>query len=240
MEWSRDVSAAEWIISRLHDSSASDVCSLVPEAFDSYARILHPVPCLEDGTPTLRSWCDLARQAGVSLHPTIQFEALQAIPAMQHCQPPNLGTLDPGTLEALIQILAQATTRPEACWFGIWEGYGWMQGPPAIAALVPASRRPGRASRKQASSPAHALVNVGGRDLALYKGPITQATAFCTPPASQSPNLWWPDDHAWCVTSDIDLPSTYIGASRAAVGQMLHDPRIEALPTSPTDPITAD
>ena len=239
MAWSRDVSAAEWIIRRLHPPSASDVCSLLPAGFDSYARILHPVPCLKDSAPTLRSWQDLARQAGLSLHPTIHFEALQAAAATQNCQPPDVGTLDPDTLDAVIEILAQATTRPDACWFGIWEGYGWMQGPPAIAPLIRVSRRPDRPSGKRNPS-GYPRINVAGRELALYKGPITQAAAFCSPPASQSPNLWWPADNAWCVASDIDLPSTYVGASEAPIGQILEDRRIEALPASPTDLITAD
>jgi hypothetical protein len=239
MEWSRDVSAAEWIIRRLHPSSASDVCSLVPEGFDSYARILHPVPCLEDSALSLRSWQDLARQAGLSLYPTTQFEALQASAARRNCQPPDVGTLDRDTLDAVIEILAPATAQPQACWFGIWEGYGWMQGPPAIAALVRAPPRRDRPSGKR-NPPGYPLVNVAGRNLVLYRGPVTEAAAFSSPPASQSPNLWWPADHAWCVASDIDLPSTYVGASEPLIGQVLDDSRIEALPTSAADPITAD
>jgi hypothetical protein len=60
---------------------------------------------------------------------------------------------------------------------------------------------------------------------------------FCQPPAFQSPNLWWPADRVWCVASDIDLPSTYLGGTRALVEEVPGDDRLEAVPARLTDPV---
>ena len=52
----------------------------------------------------------------------------------------------------------------------------------------------------------------------------------------QSPNLWWPADQAWCVVTDIDLMSSYVGGSRACIGEVLACPGLEAVAASPGDP----
>ena len=57
------------------------------------------------------------------------------------------------------------------------------------------------------------------RDYFLFTGPVTAATSFrgvihaeWNPELSarwdQSPSLWWPEDRAWCVGTDIDGYST--------------------------------
>jgi hypothetical protein len=50
-----------------------------------------------------------------------------------------------------------------------------------------------------------------------------------------SPNLWWPDDRAWCVATEIDLAWTYLGGSTALISDVLSKPRLEAQPASPDD-----
>jgi hypothetical protein len=56
----------------------------------------------------------------------------------------------------------------------------------------------------------------------------------------ESPSLWWPDDHAWCVASEIDLDTTYIGCSEACRDDLLAVPEIEALSIDPATGITFD
>ncbi len=61
--------------------------------------------------------------------------------------------------------------------------------------------------------------------------------------ASQSgngPNLWRPDDRAWCVASEIDFPYTYVGRPQALIDAIISDPAIEALAATPADGITYD
>ncbi len=54
------------------------------------------------------------------------------------------------------------------------------------------------------------------------------------------PNLWWPDDRAWCVATELDMQSTYIGGSRACVDQLLGDDRLEVYEVQPSDGISWD
>ncbi len=50
-----------------------------------------------------------------------------------------------------------------------------------------------------------------------------------------SPNLWWPDDRAWCVATEIDLAWTYVGGPARLVNDVLTNPHLEAQPASPDD-----
>jgi hypothetical protein len=56
----------------------------------------------------------------------------------------------------------------------------------------------------------------------------------------QSPNIWWPDDQARCVATEIDFAWTYVGGSTAAIEAVLADPRLEALPARATHRFTHD
>ena len=47
-----------------------------------------------------------------------------------------------------------------------------------------------------------------------------------------SPNLWWPQDRAWCVATNIDLLASYVGGSRQYVEAILASPDLEAFEVS--------
>ncbi|WP_305091365.1 hypothetical protein [Prescottella sp. R16] len=55
-----------------------------------------------------------------------------------------------------------------------------------------------------------------------------------------SAHLWWPDDKAWCVATDIDLMSTYLGASEECVAAVLADTGLEAFPARADRTLTWD
>jgi hypothetical protein len=73
--------------------------------------------------------------------------------------------------------------------------------------------------------------------LLLYRGPLTAASALCEP-FEQTPTLWWPNDRAWCVASEVDFHSTYVAGSRPLVDRLLRDERIEALEIAITTRVT--
>jgi len=54
----------------------------------------------------------------------------------------------------------------------------------------------------------------------------------------QSPNIWWPDDRAWCIATEIDLMSTYVGGGRRCVDSLVNHPELEAAFVEPSDGIT--
>jgi hypothetical protein len=88
-------------------------------------------------------------------------------------------------------------------------------------------------------------VRLPAREYIVLEGPLQAAeTLGCWTSSDiffpQSPNLFWPQDRGWCVATEIDLDSTYVGGSPALIDDLLQDPRLEALAVHPDDPIWAD
>jgi len=52
---------------------------------------------------------------------------------------------------------------------------------------------------------------------------------WADPPPTRTPSLLWPDDHAWCLATEIDFDSTLIGGSRALATALLATPGLEVL-----------
>jgi hypothetical protein len=71
------------------------------------------------------------------------------------------------------------------------------------------------------------------RPMVLLGGPLRAAgRAFSRQAWPPSASLWWPDDRTWCVATDIDLQSTYVGGSAACIGAVLGDDRLESFAVS--------
>jgi hypothetical protein len=78
-------------------------------------------------------------------------------------------------------------------------------------------------------------VELPGRDYALFVGRLAALPSLTDSQDGHSPNLWWPDDRAWCVATEIDLAWTCVGGSAALISEVLATARIEAQPASPGD-----
>jgi hypothetical protein len=205
VEWCEDVTAGDWIVRRLHPF-AQDVGSFVPAGFDDYVRVLHPIQAFRDGVPGPR-WEELAAARDLGLTATTRFEQLQEH-GTAGTPVPLTGTLAPELIELLLPLLAGATTTPERCWFGLWDGFGSFE--PQTEARMEVEERP----------------------LALCRGPLEAAAQLARPPVRQSPTLWWPDDRAWCVATEIDFHSTYVGGAAALTAALTGAATIEALPVT--------
>jgi hypothetical protein len=48
-----------------------------------------------------------------------------------------------------------------------------------------------------------------------------------------TPSLWWPDDRAWVVGTEIDFDSTLVATSVEGAEQLLTDERLEAFVVPP-------
>lgn len=182
---------------------ASNVNSIVPSGYAAYARLLHPAYSSSTEKPAKVSWQNVADQVGMVVNKTSQWEPLAAsLPkqVLKLYEPPLEGTLDPEIYEALLSILKTHTNTPGVCWYGVWEGYDYLLG-----------------SVKKA--PKYSL---SGRHYHLLKGALTLSpVSFCDGPFFQSANIFWPDDRAWCVASEIDFRSTYIAVSEKAIQDLL-------------------
>lgn len=236
--WSVAVNEATWIAERLGPFGAA-VTSVVPAGFAAYARVLHPAEDPRHGHRLVR-WNEVAAWSGLPLHPDAQFHTVAlpptrpAAPAPWSGQGPHAGSLYPPDAEVLAEVLRGRTTTPEECFFAIWDGYGWggtllsTPGTPPVTLpdSVPAAARRGPRLR------------LPGRDYLLYTGPVEAITASVDIGDCQTANLAWPKDRAWCVASEIDLAWSYVAGSASLVGRLLDEPRIEALPAGPDDPLT--
>jgi hypothetical protein len=54
------------------------------------------------------------------------------------------------------------------------------------------------------------------------------------------PSLWRPEDRAWCVGTDVDLITAYVGASDACVAALLAEQQLEVLAVAVEQLITWD
>jgi hypothetical protein len=214
-----DVSPAGWIVASVRNFQY-DVGSLVPVMLEAHTRVLHPASrSTEDGESVDVAWSEVAAANGRIAHAAMEwvaitgdwkFEQYATQPGVWD-QPPSTGSLLPRTAASLAEVLAPFTATPSKCWFGVWEGYGDA---PAVTRTVP-------------------LIAMPQRKMALLRGPVGAAgTAFSGLGWPDSASLWWPDDHSWCVATDIDLMSTYVGGSAECIGAVLADHRLETYPVS--------
>jgi hypothetical protein len=247
-----DVSAAQWVAGRL--GSFGSVGGLVPRGFASYARILHPADSAQGQQVR---WAQIAAWSDRRLHARVQFEALIRPgtgagrgPAPWTAEPAT-GELCPALLSALCERLVVHTHTPQRCWFCLWDGWGWIDGSRSVLTAYdePTPDAPVSSAVNAPAFPRDIIdgprVRLPGREYILLEGPLHAAEDLgdrVSPDTffPQSPNLFWPQDRAWCVATEIDLDSTYLGGSPALIHDLLHDPRLEALAVHPEDPIWAD
>jgi hypothetical protein len=244
LAWSDHVAAAEWIGPRLLPFDDHRMTSVVPGGFEAYARVLHPAE-EPDLDRRLVRWAEVAAWSGQPLRPYSQFHSI-ALPPVRPSQPapwasqgPRQGSLYPPDAAVLASLARNWTTTPDRCWFCVWEGYGWL----AVPLTAPGQSAEPLPDPIPAGVRSGARVRLPNREYLLYTGPAEDVTAPSLlgdglPGDDQTANLWWPDDQAWCVASEIDLGWSYIGGPAGLIGQVLADPRIEALPANPDDPVS--
>jgi hypothetical protein len=247
---SEAVENADWIAARLHPFKAYDVGAVVPTGFAAYARILHPAFTRE----TEVRWAKVAAWSNRVIHPEVQFHAL--VPSLPIDQigtepfiyPPRNGVLPASQVRALAGLLSHHTGTEDRCWFCIWDGYGDLYPGGVVEMRAYRDSLAGRWARwrhehvrvsfrraRPRSVSARRVTPDPARSYLLFTGAMNQAAGWL-----DGPNIWWPDDRAWCVASEIDLPSTYVGGSNELIDAILHDPALEALPSDISEGITFD
>jgi hypothetical protein len=248
-----DVSPGAWVVDGLMPHARSTevrVGEVVPTGFEAYARVFHPVH-EEPGMTPIR-WSVIAERNGRVVHPEMQLEHIAGtldVSGMQGLEPPLEGNLAAEVVGVLAENLSSHTTTVRTCWFALWDGWGMYGGnvslswsndedPRAVARRRRAEEL--RARRAQAQLDAIPTLEIepdghGGafRAYYLFRGSIERASELVFHGWYQSPNLWWPDDRAWCVATEVDGYSTYVGGTTACIDAVLRDERLEALPSDP-------
>ena len=253
--WSSDVRQADWIASRLTPWENYTITMVVPNGFEAYARVLHPVETPDnvettDNRDRLVRWADVAAWSGMPLRKDAQFHSIALPPTPSSGEPPyrsqgpQEGTLYAPDAEVLATILRDWTATPQDCWFCVWDGFGWDS-----VGTVTALTRTGRPSkiiedprRDPVPGPVRAgpRVHLPFRDYFLYQGTAEAVVGLASLDSTggQCPNIWWPTGREWCVASEIDLQWTYVGGPRGLIDAILADDRIEALPADTDDAVT--
>lgn len=204
-----DLRPADWL---LYDPAPSTLRANVgPSGFESYARVLHS----PDG--------DGDRMEG---------------------------HLASAPLRALVDILARHTATSAECFFALWEGYGDIHGGEAASFLTAFSGSPSWPTRmftkeKPKAPPPPAfppqvmdgpLLQLHGEQYFLFAGAVGDAGEWGAsswgngvPRGINSPNLMWPQDHAWFVTTNLESTWTGVGGSARLVDDLLQDDRLEVV-----------
>ena len=223
-----DVSTGVWISSGRRRGTPGTVGALVPAVFDAYARVLHPAVRYAGDDDVEVPWAEVAAHNGTVAHPLMQWVGITGSweYVSADAQPPVWDDapsechLPVAAAARLAAVLGRHTRTPDDCRFGRWSGFGFD-----AAALAPLPQ----------------LLLRGGHDVVLVRGTVADAVRNLAPePHEQSANLWWPADQAWCVVTDIDLTSTYVGGSASCIAELLATPGVEAFPAAPRDPVAAD
>jgi hypothetical protein len=218
------------------------VTQTVGIGFEAYARVFHPPKGRWEG---LR-WADVAAGNGHQLSALSDWVQIRSVvPVDDHERrpasldgDPEEGDLATEVLSALCGVLAEHTTTPQDCVFGVWEGWGWFNGSVAAAYFYPV----GQPHIPPEPAPGSWFLDTRAptitlpleRTYALYTGPVGDALrigAWDTRDRFQphSPNLMWPADHAWCVATEIDFNSTLVAGPGNLVQDIVANPNIEAL-----------
>jgi hypothetical protein len=239
-----DVSPADWVVAGVRNFEY-DVGSLVPTGFAAYARVFHPT-YLTVMTPNeagegaqqvglgadarwLRevSWAEVAAANGRIAHPAMEWIAITGSWRFLDADtqpgvwdyPPCQSSLPPRQQSRIATVAAPHTTASEVCWFAVWEGYSGLKVPQSGLPTVAMPQRP----------------------MLLFSGPLSGATtSFVQAPFHQSASLWWPDDRAWCVATDVDLMTTYIGGSEPLIDSLVNAEDLEVMRVGVDQRVTWD
>ncbi len=163
-------------------------------------------------------------------------------------------------LRMVLDVLNRYTRTPSDCYFCLWDGWGLHE---TDGARTPDARTDATAADPRtdpsfgsfrllealpaidpSSRPSllrEPMVVVPNRAYLLFHGTVAdlgeRGSAARWPgqtsPGTADPAFIWPADHAWCVANDVDPHWAGIGASTAAIDQLLADPLLDVAPADP-------
>ncbi len=240
------VSDADWVVARLRPWPTQGrvrVASFMPDAFEAYARVLHPLRYRGGDLDPLR-WEEMARRRGITMRPTIGFAELTGIDPYDQSSLDDLepleGSLPDVTLADLVEVLGRWTTAEELMWFGLWEGNGtWWKGAHRVLSTAPTDVARNRRIDDERDRVLRATSTFGTpqRRYFLVRGHLRSVPGLYTAAGESSANLWWPQGRSWLVSTEVDGFSTYVGGSRELVDALVSSDTIEALAASLEDPM---
>ncbi|WP_338748032.1 hypothetical protein [Janibacter alittae] len=221
MELLTHVESGDWLLGRVGDGAR--VGGVAGTGFESYARVLHPVPAwLEDLTvanewglhPVLQEtrwrWSQVAVRQDLTMHPLVQFNRLADLhqgvdfPDGWRVGQTQEGYFDLDLLAALTEHLGLATATPHDLVAGIWNGWGEVRGHRWSAYVEEGSGLRGWLARRMWRN------EVGGSH--RRAAPEIRAVA------AGGPWLEWPDRKMVLFATSIDELADRTWPERARIG----------------------
>lgn len=162
------------------------------------------------------------------------------------------GRLDSEVFDDVIEVAAGHTTTPDHAWFGLWGGWGDIDGGES-AGLVSAvgdsswfgrvfrpARPPQVLPAFEPAVLAGPRLHVGDRDYLVFTGPLAQSgdwgarpiAAGWPPRTISDPNLVWPDDRAWFVANDAEPDWLGVGGTPQLIDALRRHPRLLTEPAA--------
>ncbi|MET0871958.1 MAG: hypothetical protein ABWX89_06445 [Paeniglutamicibacter terrestris] len=239
--------------------TANLVSGQVPASYAAYVRIFHPAMGL-DGQPV--SWGEIAARRGSTMHPLAQFAALSGIgedgvPLAEDSwegEAPGWDGLGAQELAAIAPLLVANTQSPDEIYLALWNGLAFIHGgdqveitiedDPALSIEQNLVRAADLAAAAKAPAFSHEdrngptlTIGSGYRSFYLFSGDGTDLRSPLWARTSlgeqrQSPNLAWPKDRAWILSTELYEDSTIVGGSKELINALLACPGVEALEVS--------
>jgi len=223
--WQFDRAEARWMESHLIHFWEQSLVSIAPTGFEAYGRLFHPA--YDQAGDRIR-WRAASMWSGADFPASADFLHV-ALPLGRSPSPvpwsgggPRIGTLDSEDTRALIEVLRDFTTDSDQIWFGLWDGLGWdrtmVLGPGHTGAPadnpIPTTLR------------ADERIQIPDRSYFLYSGPLEAALEWVST-YQQTPHLWWPSTHQWCVATEVDLSWSVVGGPTALIERLKHSSEVE-------------
>jgi len=111
----------------------------------------------------------------------------------------------------LIEVLGGHTSTPGLGYFCLWDGWG---------TTIPGFRP---------------MVQIPNRSYYLFEGPLRDAGQWGVEDESLVPAFVWPADQAWCLAKDVDQHWIGVGASEAALQDLLEVPQLDVVKADPAE-----
>lgn len=156
------------------------------------------------------TWGQIAQRNGRIVHAGMESEAIGRRPDTDAEPDYCCGEMGDEQFGALLPILAHHTSSPDG-WFLLCDGFGDLN-ERVFSDDLPKVRHP-------------------AQSFYLLRGPLGSYGEF-----PWAPNYWWPDDRAWCVSTDVHFDCAYVAGSAACIAEILAHPVIDALATKPENP----
>lgn len=214
-----DLSTA-WITENLR-ASARDLGSILPPVFEAYTRIFHPAyraaPSPERSGNRQHEWIPVTWHAVAEANEKVSHPGMEWASLLPHGIQGQAGLWDkapcvgrlPSDLTLLVARILKAHSRTKTVIYGLWDGYAELDLYPELQRNSNQLRLPGRRFFLTAKSIEDSVEPFG----------IPRRTA----------NLWWSESRQWCVVTDIDLMTTYVGSSKSCAHALVSCEALEAM-----------